>query len=207
METKKILKNGSLFLKFIMLIQIILCVGLVFIYFDSMVSPEKYNSLIIDESRRLVFNHGIEKVPETYEQWKATEKFIHYNLLNDYSKFYIIWTKVIKFLGYFFILYLLNLFLKNTKSYDLFFGSNIKILNKIILLIIALFIIDFALKGFTLEPISMVFNETDIPHFVTKERVTLDFIIYYPLAIIFFYILKEVFKRGRELKEENDLTI
>lgn len=32
-------------------------------------------------------------------------------------------------------------------------------------------------------------------------------IYYYPLAFIFYFTLKEVFKQGQELKQENDLTI
>ena len=58
-----------------------------------------------------------------------------------------------------------------------------------------------------MNPISMVFNDTEIPHFITIRKQSLDFIIYYPLAIVFFFILKEVFKKGQELKQENDLTI
>ncbi|GAB7255574.1 hypothetical protein OBPA_00380 [Polaribacter sp. OB-PA-B3] len=207
MKTEKRLKLASYFLKFLMSLQLILITGLIFIYFHSIFSPNNYNNLTLNKKRDLVFNLNVEKTPKNYEEWKQSEQLTYYNLLDNYSKFYVIWTKVIMFSGFLFILYLLNKFLKNTKNFDLFFTSNIKILNKIIFLISILFVLDFILKGTTLNPISMVFNDKEVPHFITKGSASLDFLIFYPLGIIFFYVLKEVFKRGQELKQENDLTI
>lgn len=207
MKTEKILKASSYFLKFLKAIQVIICLGLVFVYFHSMISPEKYTSLIINEERELVFNLNVKEVPTTYNEWKQTKQFTHYNLLNDYSKFYVIGFRLVKIIGFFFILHFFDKFLRNTKNLQIFFESNIKYLNKIRYLILGLFLIDFFFRGITLNPISMVFNDGDIPHFVTKQSGSLDFIIYYPLTIIFFFLLKEVFKKGQELKQENDLTI
>lgn len=206
METTKKLKIASYFLKFLMSIQIILCLGLIFVYLHSMIAPENYKSLTINTKRDIIFNFDVKEIPKTYDEWKDTKQLYHFNLLNNYSKAYVIWSKVIMFTGFFFILFFLNKFLKNTKSYNFFFEKNIKILNKIIYLIVALFFVEFLFKGFTIEPLKMVFNNK-VSHFLTKRSASVDFLIYYPLSIIFFSTLKEVFKRGQELKQENDLTI
>jgi hypothetical protein len=206
MKAEKTLKLASYFLKFLMLIQIIFCLGFAFIYFHSLNSPENYEILTIDEKNNLMFNFDVIKTPKTYTEWKESEQLTHYILLDGYSKFYIIWFMILNFLGFFIILFLLNRFLKNTKNFNLFFESNIKTLNKIILILSSLFLMNFMDKGFTLKPMSMIF-ENNIYHFITKKSDSLDFLIYYPLTIIFFFVLREVFKRGRELKQENDLTI
>ena len=72
--------------------------------------------------------------------------------------------------------------------------------------IVVLFVFNIVIIGYS-HPISMVFEELEMPHYITSGRVRFDFMIYYPMAIIFFYTLREVFKRGQELKQENDLTI
>ncbi len=189
-----------------MSIQIIICLVLIFVYFHSMTAPENYNSLTINTNRDIIFNFDVNEIPQTYDDWKETNQLYHFNLLNDYYKAYVIWSKVIMFTGFFFILFFLNKFLKNTNSFILFFEKNIKILNKIIYLIINLFILNFLLKGFTIKPLTMVFDN-NTSHFLTKRSASLNIVFYYPLAIIFFSILKVVFKLGRELKQENDLTI
>mgnify|MGYP000117875003 FL=1 len=207
MKTEKTLKASSYFLRFLMIMQIIFCLSLAFTYFHSMISPEKYVNLTINESLDLVYNFDVKKVPATYDEWKTTKQLTHYNLLIGTSKFSVIWLRIFKIIGFFFILYYLDKFIKNTQNLRLFFESNIKILNKIIYLIIALLLVNLLFGGIAMNPISMVFNDTEIPHFITIRKKSLDFIIYYPLAIIFFFILKEVFKKGQELKQENDLTI
>jgi hypothetical protein len=53
----------------------------------------------------------------------------------------------------------------------------------------------------------MVFENEKAPHYITSEKMSLNLFIYHPIAIIFFLTLKEVFKRGQELKQENDLTV
>lgn len=207
MKTEKTLKASSYFLKFLMTMQVVICLGLVFVYFHSMVSPEKYTNLIINEERELNFRFDVKEVPITYNQWKETKQYMHYNLLDGYSKFYVIWSVIINFIGCFLILYLFNGFLKNTKNLQLFFESNIKVLQKIIVITTGLFVFNFLLSMVMLKRISMVFNETGIPHHIVKEEMSFEFLFYYPLAIIFFFVLREVFKRGKELQEENDLTI
>ncbi|CAM1348855.1 DUF2975 domain-containing protein [Tenacibaculum insulae] len=207
MKTEKTLKVSSYFLKFLMTMQVVICLGLAFVYFHSMVSSEKYTSLIITEERGLSFRFDVKEIPTTYSQWKETKQYMHYNLLDGYSKFYVIWSLIINFIGCFFILYLFNVFLKNTKNLQLFFNSNIKILQKIIVITTGLFVFNFLLSTVMLKRISMVFYETDIPHHIVKEKVSFEFLFCYPLAIIFFFVLREVFKRGQELKQENDLTI
>ncbi|SED96668.1 Protein of unknown function [Polaribacter dokdonensis DSW-5] len=206
MKTTNKLKIASYFLKFLMSIQIIICLGLIFVYFHSMTAPENYNSLTINTNRDLIFNFDVNEIPKTYDDWKETNQLYHFNLLNNYSKAYVIWSKVIMFTGFFFILFLLNKLLKNTESFNFFFEKNIKIINNIIYLIITLFILNFLLKGFTIKPLLMAFDN-NTSHFLTKRSASLNFVFYYPLAIIFFSILKVVFKRGQELKQENDLTI
>jgi hypothetical protein len=206
MKTEKTLRLASYFLKLLMSFQLIFCVAFAFIYFHSLNSPNNYEFLTIDTKSNLIFNFDVKKVPETYTEWNKSEQLFHYILLDGNSKFYIIWFKILNFLGFFIILFLLNKFLKNTKNLNLFFESNIKTLNRIIFIISSLFLINFLDKGFTLEPMSMIF-ENNIRHFITKRSDSLNFLIYYPLTIIFFFILREVFKRGKELKQENDLTI
>lgn len=206
MKTSSKLKIASYFLKFLMSIQIIICLGLTFVYFHSMTAPEYYNSLTINTNRDIIFNFDVNEIPQTYDDWKETNQLYHFNLLNNYSKAYIIWSKVIMFTGFCFILFFLDKFLKNTESFNFFFEKNIKILNKIIYLITILFILNLILKGFTIQPLSMIFDN-NTSHFLTKRSASIDFLSYYPLAIIFFSILKVVFKRGQELKQENDLTI
>lgn len=207
MKTEKTLKASSYFLKFLMAIQVVICLGLVFIYFHSMISPEKYTSLIITEERGLSFRLDVKEIPTTYSQWKETKQYMHYNLLDSYSKFYVIWSVIINFIGCFLIFYLFSIFLKNTKNLQLFFDSNIKISQKMILITTGLFVFNFLLSTVMLNRISMVFYETGIPHHIVKEEMSFEFLFYYPLAIIFFFVLREVFKRGKELQEENDLTI
>lgn len=206
MKTIKKLKTASYFLKFLMMIQVFFCLGFIFIYFHSMISPENYTNLTINSKRDIIFNFDVQQIPNTYDEWKKTKQLYHYNLLTNYSKTYVIWSKVIMFSGFFLILFFLNKFLKNTENFNFFFDRNIKILNHIIFLIVVLFVLEFLLKGFTIEPLKMVFKN-NTSHYLTKRSASIDFLIYYPLAIIFFSILKAVFKRGQELKQENDLTI
>lgn len=207
MKTEKKIKIASLFLQIIMVLQIFLILALIFVYFHSTYYPELYKTLSITKNRNLVFNLNIEQIPKTYTEWKNSKQLFHYNLLTNYSKFYIIFTKIIPLTGYFLIIFLLKKFLSNTKNYDLFFISNIKLINKIVILIFILFVFHFLVKGTTFNPITMVFTETQEPHYITKQIADLNFLIYYPISIIFFLVLKEVFKRGQELKKENDLTI
>ena len=116
------------------------------------------------------------------------------------------WTRVISLIIFFFILFLFNKLIKNTKNIDLFFQKNIITINNILKLILLLFLFNFIVKSYN-NPMSMVFEDSGKPHFITSQRITFDFLIYYPLTFIFFFTLKQVFKRGEELKQENDLTI
>lgn len=206
MTTENKLNIASYFLKFLMGISLTIAFLLAFVYFHSMFSPEKYSNLIVNNERSLEYKFDIEKAPETYEEWQVSNKLFYYVKLDTYSKFSVIWTLIIAFAIYFFILFLFNKFLKNTKDFELFFQNNIKIINNIIRLLFVLFAFIFVVKGYK-NPMSIVFENSEAPHFITSRKVTFDFITYYPLAIIFFFVLKQVFKRGLELKLENDLTI
>jgi hypothetical protein len=208
MKTGKKLKYASRFLKLIMTFQIVVILGLAFVYFHSMVNPDSYKTLTVNSYRELNFNFNVEKVPETYAEWEKSMQLVHYNLLDNSSKFSVIWIKIITIIGFLLIVYYFDKFLKNTKNTKLFFTSNIKKLNQITLIVSSLFLFSLLTNVFTWEPITMIFKNGETPHYyVTKGKLSLDFMLYYPLTIIFFIILKEVFKRGQELKQENELTI
>ncbi len=206
MKTEKTLKLSSYFLKFLMSISALITITLVFIYFHSMFSPEKYSNLIVNKERSIVYKLDVEEAPETYEKWEASSKLFYYTKLDNYSKFSIIWTKVAAFTIFFLILVLFDKLLKNTKNFDLFFKKNIIIINNILKLLLLLIVFNFVVKGYS-NPMSMVFENSEKPHYITSQKMTFDFLIYYPLALIFFFTLKQIFKRGQELKQENDLTI
>ncbi|SDS33598.1 Protein of unknown function [Polaribacter sp. KT25b] len=206
MKTVKTLKISSYFLKFLMSISFLIAFSLAFIYFHSMFYPKKYSNLIVNKERNIQYIFDIEKAPKTYKEWESSNKLFYYVKLDNYSKFSIIWTKVATFTIFFIVLFLFDKIIRNTKNFDLFFQKNIRLINNILKLIILLFLFNFVVKGYS-DPISMVFEDSGKPHFITSGRITFDFLIYYPLAIIFFYTLREVFKRGQELKQENDLTI
>lgn len=61
MKTSNKLKIASYFLKFLMSSQIIICLGLTFVYFHSMNAPENYNSLTINTNRDIIFNFDVMK--------------------------------------------------------------------------------------------------------------------------------------------------
>jgi len=206
MKTEKKIKLASYFIKLLMVITLTIIIGFIFFYFSSMFSPEKYSNYIVSQERTLVYNVNIEKVPETYKEWQSSNKLFYYTKLDEFSKFSLIWTKVVGFVIFFFILVLFNKFLKNTKKLEFFFQKNIKTINHILKLLVLLFVFNIIVL-YNKNPMSMVFEETEIPHYITTETIRFNFLFYYPLAIIFFYILREVFKRGQELKQENDLTI
>ena len=106
-----------------------------------------------------------------------------------------------------FLLISLEKLIKNSRNYEYFFQKNIKIINQILKLLLLLFIFNIILIIFG-EPITMVFeNKGELPSFYSFGRVNFGFLFFYPLVYIFFFILKTVFKRGEELKQENDLTI
>ena len=206
MKTEKKIKLASYFIKLLMVITLTIIIGFIFFYFSSMFSPEKYSNYIVSQERTLVYNVNIEKVPETYKEWQSSNKLFYYTKLDEFSKFSLIWTKVVGFVIFFFILVLFNKFLKNTKKLEFFFQKNIKTISHILKLLVLLFVFNIIVL-YNKNPMSMVFEETEIPHYITTETIRFNFLFYYPLAIIFFYILREVFKRGQELKQENDLTI
>jgi hypothetical protein len=203
MKTERKILLSSYFLKFIIASLFITGVGLIFIYFHSLIYPEKYTSLIITKNNSLIFNLDIKNVPKTYEGWKNTKQVLHFNLLDNFSKVRFLLSKFTNVVGYFFITLLFNRFLKNTLSIKFFFESNIKILNKILYILVGLFL----LKLLPINLYTMVFFENGVPHHVSKSFMNLNFLFYYPLLIIFIYLLKIVFKQGQELKIENDLTI
>jgi hypothetical protein len=206
MKTGKTLKLSSYFLKFLMSISALITLLLVFFYFHSMFSPEKYSNFIVNNERSITYKLEVEKIPETYKQWKKSEQLFYYTKLDSFSKFSLIWVNVVRFTTFFLILSLFNKFIKNTQNFELFFQSNIKIINQIIKLILLLFVFNFLVKGYS-NPISMIFENEGKPHHIINRRITLNFLIYYPLAIIFFFTLRQVFKKGQELKQENNFTI
>tara|TARA_B110000091_G_C13762866_1_gene452987 strand:- start:260 stop:880 length:621 start_codon:yes stop_codon:yes gene_type:complete len=206
MRTTQKFKIASYFLKFLMGLSIITAGVLAFIYFHSMVSPEKYANLTVNDSRNLIFNLNVVNVPESLAEWKSTKQLFHYNLLDNYSKFTVVWPTIISFITFFLILLLFERFFKKTTNYRVFFEGNIKMIDKIIKLILFLFLFNFIVLGYR-NPMSMVFNEGEVPHFITSEKISFSLFIYYPIALILFVAFKEVFKRGQELKQENDLTI
>ena len=206
MKTIKTLKLSSYFLKFLMSVSLLITFALVFIYFHSMFSPEKYSNFLVNEERGIVYKFDAEKAPQTYKEWVASNQLFYFIKLDSYSKFSLVWTKVITFVIFFLVLRLFDKFLKNTRNFDLFFQKNIKIINQILKLLLFLFAFNFIIKGYN-NPMSMFFEDAGKPHYIRSERITFDFVIYYPLAIIFLYTLREVFKHGKELKQENDLTI
>lgn len=203
MKTEKIIILSSHFLKFIMVILFVSGVGLAFIYFHSLSYPEKYTNLIITKNNGLQFNSSIKKIPETYEEWKNTKQVIHFNLLEGFTEVRFLLSKITNMVGYFFIFFLFHKFLKNALTLQFFFESNIKILNKILYVLLGLFL----LKLIPFNLYTMVFLKNGLPHYVSKSYMNLNFLFYYPIFIIFIYLLKIVFKRGQELKTENDLTI
>ena len=123
--------------------------------------------------------------------------------MDNFSKIKFLLSNITFITGYFFIIFLFNKFLKNTQNIKLFFEPNIKILNKILFIFLGLFFI----KLLPFNLFTMVFNEDGLPRYVSRSHINLNFLFYDPIIIIFFYILKVVFKRGQELKIENDLTI
>ena len=177
-----------------------------FVYFHSIFSPEKYKSLTVDEGRNLVYKLDVKEIPKTYSDWKASEQLYHYTLLDNYSKFTVIWTKVIGFITFYLILLLFNKFLKNTTNYNFFFEKNIIMINQMVKLVLFLFIFNLVFSSF-MSPMEMTFYEQGEPHHILSGKITFELFIYYPIVIIFFLVLKEVFKRGQELKQENELTI
>jgi hypothetical protein len=114
MKTTKKLKIASYFLQFLMGVSILIAGILAFVYFNSMVSPEKYTNLTVNDSRHLNFSLNEIKVPESLAEWNSTKELFHYNLLDNYSKFIVIWPNIISSIVFFFILFLFDKFLKNT---------------------------------------------------------------------------------------------
>ncbi|WP_159950080.1 DUF2975 domain-containing protein [Polaribacter septentrionalilitoris] len=203
MKTERKIILSSHFLKFIMAILFVTGISLVVIYFHSLNSPEKYTSLIISKNNGLIFDSSIKEIPKNYDEWKNTKQLIHFNLLENFTKVRFLLSKFTNVVGYFFIIFLFHKFLKNALTLQFFFESNIKILNKILYILLGLFL----LKLLPFNLYTMVFFKNGLPHYVSKSHMDLNFLFYYPLYIIFIYLLKIVFKRGQELKTENDLTI
>ena len=61
------------------------------------------------------------------------------------------------------------------KGADLFFAASYACQA---LLIFILFVFHFLVKGTTFNPITMVFTETQEPHYITKQVADLNFLIY-----------------------------
>ena len=121
MKTEKKLKISSYFLKFLMSISLLIACSLAFIYFHSMFSPERYSQLTVNEERSIIYKVDAEKAPKTYKEWQSSKQLFYFTKLDDYSKFSVIWTKVISFTTFFMILFLFDRFLKNMKK---FVGTN-----------------------------------------------------------------------------------
>ncbi|MAD98222.1 MAG: hypothetical protein CMB99_12925 [Flavobacteriaceae bacterium] len=206
MDTTKKLYYSSLFLKFLMGVQLILIAGFLFVYFHSMISPETYDQLIVTEEKQIIYKFDHLKVPDTYNEWKESDQLFYYTKLDAWSQFRVIWVKIVGFFIYFFITGLFLKFLKNTNSFEVFFKDNIQILNKIIRLVFFLWLFHMILNLLQ-NPMTMIFEDLDQPMHITRAKVSFDFLVYYPIMVIFFFALREVFKRGYELKQENDLTI
>ena len=207
MKTEKKLKLSSYFIKLLMSFSLLIAFSLVLFYFHSMFYPEKYSNLLVNEtSRSLEYKFNAEKVPETFKEWQESTKLFYYIKLDSYSQFRVVWTKIISFATFFLILFLFDRFIKSTRNFEYFFEKNIKILNQIIKLLLLLFIFNIIVLGFS-NSMTITFEDAGRPHHITSAKINLELFSYYPLTIIFFFVLKEIFKRGKELKQENDLTI